>query len=199
MRFTWPGYHLEIRSKKIPSHKLCERNRSDRCHGTWTTVLHWSEPIEKECMSWIHGAANKRRCSSIIVDVVQNGFARIKSGRAGGLSAEKTSGSRGCTEFSPEKRHVEVTGATKHHQGRPWPSRGVYFRPSIVTPVSCFWDIDRSRIYVGSRKYLNTRRRKSLWIWRCTYFSTQLQSIGRIVKRFHVTSDYRDYDSKLAD
>lgn len=59
------------------------------------------------------------------------------------LSGGKTSGSRGCPEFSPEKRHVEVTGATKHHQGRPWPSRGVYFRPSIVTGVSCFQDIDR--------------------------------------------------------
>lgn len=89
MRFTWPRYQREIRWKKIPSRKLCERNRSDRCHGTRTTVLHWSEPIEKECTSWIHGAANKRRCSSIIVDVVQNGFARIKSGRTIGGKNER--------------------------------------------------------------------------------------------------------------
>lgn len=32
----------------------------------------WTESIER---------SNKRRCSSIILDVVQNGFARIKSGR----------------------------------------------------------------------------------------------------------------------
>lgn len=97
---------------------------------------------------------NYRR-SSIIPDTGGKRICKNKAERAaagGGDSCRRNASP--LPWIFPRKRPVEVTGVTGYHQGRPWPSRGVCFRPSIdpSRKFRAFGDVDRSRTRAPVRK-----------------------------------------------